>query len=216
VLEDHCLLLQQLSSRWQQLEERIKAAEQITGAVTIPAINELRYSGRRFFEAWMVANNADMTPAMREAFHDHVLMAVQYFNNADHDLTDALITFFSERRYHFLRKYGVIKGTVMYSTIMGWFEKIDAAQKIILHARGNRQSRMEDYVRLEKEYLPELIDRYKQIIYSEILYVRRHKIIMYWTTAERVVVIAAAVVAIVIYWDTFWGKVSHALRGVGL
>jgi hypothetical protein len=203
--------LRRLSDRWRNLEERIKATEQVIGTVTIPAINELRYSGRRFFEAWLIADNPETTNEEKEAFHDHIRMAEQYFNNADHDLTDALVSFFSERKTHFIEKYGIAKGTLIYPTIMGWFEQIDRAQEIIRHARGNRHDRMADYSRLEKDLIPGLLERYSQIVYSEVFYVKKERRKAYVLVVERVIVFAAAIGALIVYWDLLWQKALNLI-----
>ena len=83
MIRSHASQIRRLSERWRDLEHRLKEAEQITGDVTIPAINELRYSGRRFFEAWLIADKEDQTEQELNDFHDHIRMAEQYFNNAD-------------------------------------------------------------------------------------------------------------------------------------
>jgi hypothetical protein len=97
VLKEHILQLSSLTERWRNLEERVKEAEQISGTVIIPAINELRYAGRRFFEAWLIAAKPEVSEQEATEFHKHIVMAEQYFNNADHDLSDSLVMFFSER-----------------------------------------------------------------------------------------------------------------------
>jgi hypothetical protein len=197
VLEDHVAALQRLSDRWRKLEGRLKAAEQLSGTVTIPAINELRYSGRRFFEAWLIAIKQNPTEEDRQHFLEHILMAEQYFNNADHDLTDATIAFLSERREQILSKYGLYRWRLMYPTIKGWVDRLEEARDLIVESRSQREHRFDAYTKLETEYLPELVRRYKEIVLSETLYLTDYNRRKWWRGFERVVLLAAAVVGII-------------------
>jgi hypothetical protein len=164
LLKEHILQLSSLSDRWRNLEERIKEAEQISGTVIIPAINELRYSGRRFFEAWLIAAQESVDHAGEREFRKHIIMAEQYFNNADHDLTDALIMFFSERQDQILTKYGLLRSTEMYPRIVQWMHDIKSAQDLIRSSRGNRHNRMEEYHKLSSNNVPSLARQYNEIL----------------------------------------------------
>jgi hypothetical protein len=213
VIRDHAALLEQLSERWRNLEFRIKDAEQITGTVTIPAVNELRYTGRRFFEAWLIAAKGTRTEKDIADFHDHIRVAQQYFNNADHDLTDALISFFAERRRHFQAKYGLIRGTQMYPTLVAWMGKIDEAQAIIRESRANRHDRMNNYQRLEKELLPGLISRYREIVLSEISYVRRYRIARFARVVGVLFTIVVGIAELIIAYDLLARWLTHLIHG---
>lgn len=213
MLQDHRNTLEKLSARWRNLEIRIKDAEQITENVAIPAINELRYCGRRFFEAWVLADS-EMSDEARTAFNDHVNMAIQYFNNADHDLTDALVSFFAERKSTYLQKYGIKAGNAFYPTIMGWYEKIDAAQALIRNSRAERHERMAYYTRIETEILPDLIKRYREITYSEELYVKKYKRHIYIVRAERILILAAAIFGLIVYSGPVWIQMSNLVSQI--
>jgi hypothetical protein len=213
MLDEHRHLLSSLADRWRTLEERLKAAEQVVGEVCIPAINELRYTGRRFFEAWSVACVADMTPESKKIFHEHIIMAQQYFNNADHDLTDSLITFFDARKGQILHKYGIDKSSEIYVRFVAWLEKVNDANDIIKSSRGNRHNRMDDYKRLETECLPDLIDQYKQIVRSEELYSARLKKNRYIQIASLIIGGTGWAAGMLCLWAE-WDKISLKTQAV--
>jgi hypothetical protein len=141
-----------LTERWGHIEVRIKEAEQIRDEVVIPAINEIRYAGRRFFEAWLISINPSPTEKDEEDFQAHINMAEQYFNNADHDITDAIISFLSQRTKHVLSKYMVPRITRIYPPFVAFKTRIDEAEMIVRSARGHRQERMTEYARLERDF----------------------------------------------------------------
>jgi len=182
VIEDHALRLRRLSDRWADLELRIKEAEQINESVKVSAINELRYTGRRFMDAWLIADKEDskITSAERVEFDTHIRLAEQYFNNADHDLSDSLIAFFSERRLHYLDRYGLIRATQMYPFLNAWIARVDEAQAIVRASRRDRRTRDDGYTKIVREIIPELISTYRNIVNSEISYLRRYRIERFW------------------------------------
>ena len=213
--------LSALSDRWKELEERIKAAEQITGAVCIPAINELRYSGRRFFEAWRLAAAGNHDAGKREALDAHFLMAEQYFNNADHDLVDSLISFYDERRRQFLDKYGISKASAIYARFVVWLDLISDAQDTIRKSRSERENRLSHYSKITNEILPLLETHYRAIVRDEILFVRKEKFngfVRLILGIAGLVGWIAGLLCLVAEWDKIkpiigsaWGSVFHQL-----
>jgi hypothetical protein len=210
VLLDHALRLRRLSDRWTDLELRIKEAEQINESVKVSAINELRYTGRRFLDAWLIAakEDKDITTDERIEFDTHIRLAEQYFNNADHDLTDSLIAFFSERRLQYLAKYGLINATQMHPTLSSWIARIEEAQRIIRQSRADRRTRADGYTTLVREIIPELIARYREIVNSEITYIKKHRIERLITWVGRIFTGVIGVVEILILY-VHWGTVSE-------
>lgn len=211
MLEDHVVALQRLSDRWRKLEDRIKEAEYFNQTITIPAINELRYSGRRFFEAWLLAIKPNPTTEDRKNFLEHILMAEQYFNNADHDLTDATIAFLSRREEQILSKYGLHRWNLMYPTVMGWITRLHEAKEIVRNSRAAREDRFHLYEKLQTEYIPDLMRRYKEIVLSQKLYLIKFNREKYIHTLERLILVAGALAGLVwvrVEWDriihTFW------------
>jgi hypothetical protein len=212
VLQEHAQQLSVLSERWRNLEERIKEAEQISGTVVIPAINELRYSGRRFFEAWLLTvAKSEMTEQDMKDFSTHVIMAVQYFNNADHDLTDSLVMFFTKRMEQILNRYGLLRCTEMHPRMVIWMDTIKRCQDIIRASRGNRQDRITEYDRLRAEYLPKIQTQYHDIIFSERLYLTKLRWQIFFSVLGYIVGVvgtAAAVLSLWLEWDRLTSKVA--------
>jgi hypothetical protein len=188
--------LQRLFGRWRELEPRIKEAELISGSVAIPAINELRYAGRRLFEAWLIADQEHVSKEDEERFYEHILQAEQYFNNADHDLTDGLVLFFLRASRNILEKWGAPKATEMYPRFIAWNEKINECREVIISSRGNRHNRFDDYNRLKDHLLPELITEYKNITRSEELYVRRDRRKLFFARLGYIVGIIGSIASV--------------------
>jgi hypothetical protein len=85
---------------WNRIERRAKEVETFKGEARIPAINEMRYAGRRIVD-FLVATSSDD----HEAARDHLIMAKAYLLNADHDLTDTTLFIVSERLNETERRY---------------------------------------------------------------------------------------------------------------
>lgn len=217
MLRDHALRLRGLSDRWANLELRIKEAEQLNESVKVAAINELRYTGRRFMDAWLIAikDEKDITDDDRIEFDTHIRLAEQYFTNADHDLSDSIITFFSERRLLWLEKYGLKKAIEMYPFLHDWVARLEEARAIVRSSRQDRTARIDGYKRIVSEIIPDLIKRYREIINSEVLYLARYRRELFVRRSERIftyIVGIAALLTLWGHWDltytqlkTLWG-----------
>jgi hypothetical protein len=217
VLQDHALRLRRLSERWDDLEHRIKEAEQLNESVKVAAINELRYTGRRFIDAWLIASKEqkDITDAERVDFDTHIRLAEQYFINADHDLSDSIITFFSERRLLWLEKYGLIKAIKMYPFLNAWIARLDEAQTIVRSSRRDRRARMEGYEKIVSDIIPDLIIKYREIITSEVLYLardRRERLIRRLERIGAIVALLAGLLTVWSHWDHTYSQIIHLFK----
>lgn len=81
----HKEILADIASKWDQAEEAIKLAEQVTHSVTYPAIAELRYAGRRIVDVLNEIANSNEEARIAELLHDAKFDCLR----ARHDATDA-------------------------------------------------------------------------------------------------------------------------------
>jgi hypothetical protein len=219
VLRDHALRLRGLSNRWADLERRIKEAEQLNESVKVAAINELRYTGRRFMDAWLIASKEekDITDEDRIEFDTHIRLAEQYFINSDHDLSDSIITFFSERRLLWLEKYGLKNAIEMYPFLHTWVAQLEEARSIVRSSREDRTARIDGYKRIVSEIIPDLITRYRDIINSEALYLaryRRERLIRQIERAIVVISLLAALLTVWSHWDHTWFQITSIFKPI--
>lgn len=144
--------VQILADEWDKAEEWVKDGEHHSGRVIIPAINELRYAGRRLIDAFASHKRGD-DPQTRL----HLQAVKDDLNKARHDVVDAIFTENSDQagewrddigqgvlQEHF-PKYGEL-----FALIKDMSDKISTARK-------NRDQRDEIYSKLFKK-LPDLIE----------------------------------------------------------
>lgn len=80
-----------LLEEWATIEGKLKDSEHLARGVIVPAINELRYAGRRLL---MVANIVSKARIKRDEVSElrkELILARQYLQNADHDIADAYL-----------------------------------------------------------------------------------------------------------------------------
>lgn len=87
--------LAKLAAHMNKIERRLKQAEQLREEVVIPGINELRYAGRRFIDAWAISALPSITDEQKKEARDHLVVARQYLENADHDVIRCNLLFHS-------------------------------------------------------------------------------------------------------------------------
>ena len=75
----------ELAQTWDEAEAAIKFAEQVSSAVSLASINELRYAGRRAVDALRL-NSSEQHLEAQEA----LLVAIAYARNARQDAFDAV------------------------------------------------------------------------------------------------------------------------------
>ena len=85
--------LEEIKRVWDETEIVIKRAERIRAQVVEPAINELRYAGRRLVDAMHLADTAGANAKDRETFDSYVRDCLFRCYCAQHDALDASILF---------------------------------------------------------------------------------------------------------------------------
>lgn len=78
-------ILRDIAKEWNKAESAIKRSEQIAGDVSIPAISELRYAGRRMIDALDAAHHGGNDDKIRALFEDARFCC----HRAQHDAIDA-------------------------------------------------------------------------------------------------------------------------------
>lgn len=155
-----------VSSEWNEIERRLKEAEIIIGEAVNPAVNELRYAGRMFVDAWGLLLVPESKEATKE-FNDKIAVAKQYLQNARHDIIDAITLYHNKKVKELLqrhRKATLIQG---YQDLESFLKKMDAANAIVTGSRADRAKRKQKYLQLENEYIPYLLAEYPKLDVAE-------------------------------------------------
>ena len=87
-IDPYKALLSEIVSEWNRAEQEIKRAEQLAGKAVTPAINELRYGGRRVIDALQGIANGDDPQKIQDLLRD----ACFDCHRARHDAIDASIS----------------------------------------------------------------------------------------------------------------------------
>jgi len=161
--------LAKLAAHMNKVEGRLKQAEQLREEVVIPGINELRYAGRRFIDAWAICALPAPTEKQQQEARDHIVVARQYLQNADHDVTDAVCFFIHREINRMQRAYGANEMIRVFPRYAEFAQQMRTANEIISGSRETRQQRTAEYARLEADYIPSLIQTFEQLRFSETL-----------------------------------------------
>lgn len=155
-----------IAAHWNKVERRAKEVEHYQCEATVPAINELRYAGRRLADA--VAIYVKETPTAEELklAEEHLIITQSYIVNADHDLTDAVVLYTLIRIKRLLDRYGRPKVESTFPEYKDLAPILDSAKKTIQGTREDRASRQADYERLGTEYLPKIMMLHNKITES--------------------------------------------------
>lgn len=144
-----------LQEAWDEAEQAIKIAEQVTGVAIVPSINELRYAGRKIIEAAQADDESTAGDILRDARRDCF--------RAEHDAVDATVSLMSRHLDLLASQVGLAAIGSVVPEIGRFRLDLSAAEAEIARSRGDRGSRAEVYDRLRTANLPALKAVYDQI-----------------------------------------------------
>lgn len=159
--------LAELAAHMNRIEKRLKQAEQVREEVVIPGINELRYAGRRFVDAWAIAALPNPTEVQKQEVRDHIVIARQYLQNADHDVTDAICFFIHREINQMQKRYGADEMIRVFPEYAAFAHHMKEANEIISGSRETRAQRAAAYEQLQSEYVTPLIQTYHNLRFAE-------------------------------------------------
>ena len=148
---------------WNKAEESIKAGEQITRKLIVPAIKELRYAGRRFVDTHVqFAGDADLERA-KEYLNDGIFNCVC----AQHDATDVAISFIAAHLAICTTKIGYEHILRVFPDFHKIYDPLLIVQEKIRISRNDRENRDAVYDNVQSVDLPELSKLYLRFLGSE-------------------------------------------------
>lgn len=156
-----------IADRWNLIEKRLKITEKYRLEVDIPAINELRYAGRKIVDVLVLLHSEDYNNKTEKIISDNIAHAEQYCMNSEHDLTDGVCTFFNTKMEQVINDYGYDNVCVYFSQTSEIMAMLKEVKEVISVSREDRVKRAEAYKRLEAEFVPKFIDFHNQLVASE-------------------------------------------------
>jgi hypothetical protein len=160
--------ISRLLDKWKSIEGSIKIAEQISSEAQIPAINELRYASRQLFNAVMLIDKIELTGDDRQKIDQHITVAGQYLLNAEHDIADAVVTFFHSVVADVEVRYGRNIITTHFPRFPLFRDHIKQCERLIAETRGNYELRSDNYRQIRENHIPHLVDMHEALIESQV------------------------------------------------
>jgi hypothetical protein len=160
--------LARLLEYWKTIELWIKKAEQVNGQAVIPAINELRYASRQLFQAVRLLQKNTLEPCDLSVIEKRLIIAHQYLLNADHDVCDAIISFFAENIKHLDSTYGVSEITTSFVEYPFLRERVSDCYGLIAGSRGEYNDRQKNYGEIRTNHFSHIIGSYQKLVDAEV------------------------------------------------
>jgi hypothetical protein len=157
-----------LLAHWRTIEFWIKKAEQINKQAVIPAINELRYASRQIFNAIRVLEKPVLSDGDESVISRRIIIGEQYLFNAEHDICDAIVTFYDEVVSDLDAKFGTTAITILYPEYPLLKRRIQDCQSLISDARLDYDKRFEVYSALRTNHIPHFVESYRTLVDAEV------------------------------------------------
>jgi hypothetical protein len=157
--------IKDLARLWDEVEARVKDAEDLLGEPVVASLNELRYGGRRFVDLVHLAltgespNTDDVRLILFEAKQNCI--------RARHDAIDSL--YFEAREYFKSaeKTFNITIITKIYPQYLEVQKIMRDAGRVISQSREQRAKRPELYETIWKDQLPQIMDAYHALRTSE-------------------------------------------------
>jgi hypothetical protein len=156
-------------TEWNSAEKDIKLAEQVNGEVVIPAINELRYAGRRLIDV-IYAYHTD--PADREKANPYYQDAVFFCHRARHDAIDATVAHIISQIDNMMTRLGEDVVVSSFAKLSELRLCLRNTQANIVASRKDRENRGAIYKTISDCDFPNLVNLYDELRISEELMVK--------------------------------------------
>jgi len=157
-----------LLEQFRIVERGIKRAEQINKKAVIPAINELRYAARQLFNAQRLFAKDPLNRSERHIIGKRLIIAEQYFLNAEHDICDAVVGFYHQLIARLDAEFGISTITVYFHEYPKLRELRARCLELIADAREDYGRRKEIYDTLRNDAFPEFYAYHQALLDAEL------------------------------------------------
>jgi hypothetical protein len=160
--------LARLLDYWKEIEFWIKKAEQVSGEAVIPAINELRYASRQIFQAVRLLQNEALSEDDIQMIKRRLTVGEQYLINADHDVCDAIVTYFATHIRRLDNAYGKAKITTFFIEYPSLRQRVIDCYNLIANSRGEYNDRQKNYGEIRSNHFTHILDCNQKLIDAEV------------------------------------------------
>ena len=159
----HKEALQRICDEWDHAEADIKRAEQVCSEVVMPAVNELRYAGRRVIDAIVLPRDTSDQSKVSALFSD-----AQFFcQRARHDAIDASVAYMVSNIENMLVTVGPLIIMQCFSELPKLRVGLAGVQKNIVESRKDRENRAQIYKTISECDFESLVDAHTELALSE-------------------------------------------------
>lgn len=159
---------EELLTYWRDIERWIKIAEQVNKRAVIPAINELRYAARQLYYGIMLFRKHKLSDGEKSSINKRIIIADQYLMNADHDVIDAIVGFYSKTIEVIDNEVGMSQVSTHFPKYHAFREMVFSAEQQISATRHDAAERKKAYRAIREGDLKELISDYKALREAEV------------------------------------------------
>jgi hypothetical protein len=160
--------ISRLLDNWKTVELWIKRAEQINGSAMIPAINELRYASRQLFNAIHLYDKAPIAIEEREKIKKRIIISEQYLLNSEHDISDAVITYYKTVCIDLENRFGRNIITSHFAEYPLFRRHISDCENLISDSRQHYDNRSENYRHVRDDHILPMIEMHEALIDAEV------------------------------------------------
>jgi len=152
--------------RWNKAETALKKAEGNLTFAQQPAINELRYAGRRIVDALAIClhRHGEDVSAHSDGDIGRVLLeAEQNCIKAEHDVADAIILYVHKYVNTVVEEFGELDVSTHFPNYFTLKTRITKINEFVTSSRGQRGERADIYDEILSDYIPDLSQLYEEL-----------------------------------------------------
>jgi len=153
-------ILRDIQKEWNKAESAIKRSEQIVKDLSVPAISELRYAGRRIVDALDSASHGGSEERIKALLEDARFCC----HRAQHDAIDAAMAKIGIDIENLTSKLSFEAVIHVYPKFRDFYTSFAVARKKIVATRENRDDRNGIYEAITAVDLPALVDGYDELM----------------------------------------------------
>ena len=208
----HAQIFADIQREWNAAEESIKRSEQIALDLSIPAISELRYAGRRVIDALDIAHNDGTEEKIKAVLEDARFCC----HRARHDAIDAALSKIAIDLDDMTKRLGYSAVINAYPDFQLLYVSFATARSKIAYSRGNRQDRNAIYDTVSTVDFPDIADRYTALLVCKpiaLAYAARGRAERVgWWVLLAFTLLALMLSALAVDWDKMIPKICAILN----
>ena len=152
--------------RWNKAETALKTAEGNLTFAQQPAINELRYAGRRIIDALAIClhrHGEDVSAHSDGDIARVLLEAEQNCIKAEHDVADAIILYVHKYINAIVEEFGELDVAAHFPNYFPLKVRIVKVNEFVTSSRGQRGQRADIYDEILSSYIPDISQLYEEL-----------------------------------------------------